>query len=270
VHAGNSSLRHHGAQEVPLAIERRRGARVVSRSTPAHLDVHLLDGFALVSDGERVALPLSAQRLIAFLALHDQPLQRVYVAGKLWLQSTDERAFANLRSAIWRTNQSVRRLVFATTSQLCLFDDVTVDLRQAVARASRLVDGSADEDELSGGASPLTGELLPDWYDDWVLIERERHRQLVLHALDALAARLTRLGRFGEAVEVALAAIAGEPLRESAHRYLIETHLAEGNPSEALRHFEIYRQLLRDHLDLEPSSRMDELVRRAHAELTTR
>ena len=106
----------------------------------------------------------------------------------------------------------------------------------------------------------LTGELLPDWYDDWLLIEREKYRQLRLHALEALATQLTALARYGEAAETALTAIAGEPLRESAHRVLIRVHLAEGNPSEALRHYRLFRELLLTELGLEPSEQIAELV----------
>ena len=51
----------------------------------------------------------------------------------------------------------------------------------------------------------LKGEILPDWYDDWLLLERERIRQLRLHALEAIrCTRLTAAGRFGEAIEAAL------------------------------------------------------------------
>ena len=41
-----------------------------------------------------------------------------------------------------------------------------------------------------------------------------------------------------------MAAIASEPLRESAHRTLCRVYLAEGNATEALRHAELYRDLL--------------------------
>jgi len=101
---------------------------------------------------------------------------------------------------------------------------------------------------------------LPDWYDDWVLIERERHRQLGLHALEALASRLVQLERYGEAVDAALAAVAAEPFRESAYRALIAAHLAEGNASEALRQYEHFRRLLAEGLSLAPSPRMEALV----------
>ena len=57
-------------------------------------------------------------------------------------------------------------------------------------------------------------DLLPGWYDDWVVFERERLRQRLLHALEMLSLRLVRQGRFGEAVEAALL-VHAEPLRES-------------------------------------------------------
>ncbi|MGH8905014.1 MAG: AfsR/SARP family transcriptional regulator [Egibacteraceae bacterium] len=57
---------------------------------------------------------------------------------------------------------------------------------------------------------------------------------------------MTAEGRYSQAIDAGLAAIAGEPLRESAHRALIRAYLAEGNPSEALRQYRIYRRLLHD------------------------
>jgi DNA-binding SARP family transcriptional activator len=106
------------------------------------------------------------------------------------------------------------------------------------------------------------GEILPDWYDDWLVIERERFRQLRVHALERLCDRLTAAGRFAEAVDAGLAAVESEPLRESAHRALIRTHLAEGNACEALRQYRAFRELLRRELGLRPSELMEALVRR--------
>jgi DNA-binding SARP family transcriptional activator len=104
------------------------------------------------------------------------------------------------------------------------------------------------------------GELLPDWYDDWVVIERERHRQLRLHALEQLSARLSADGRHAAATEAGLAAIASEPLRESAHRVLIAVHLAEGNRGEALRQYRVCCGLLDRDLKVGPSPALQALV----------
>lgn len=86
--------------------------------------------------------------------------------------------------------------------------------------------------------------LLPGWYDDWVVLERERLRQLQLHALDRLAAALLAAEEPGRALDAALVAVQADPLRESAHRIVVRIHLREGNAPEALRAYERFAQLL--------------------------
>jgi DNA-binding SARP family transcriptional activator len=246
-------------------VSERLGLRQLnaSLSTPigknSSVELRLLNGFELQSGGESISLPMSVQRLLAFLAFQTSPVQRVYVAGKLWLDAPEERAFASLRTAMWRANHAGVNLVVAANSQVALDPQVRVDLREASAHAHRILDGSAGEEASFAGLG-LNDELLPDWYDDWLLLERERYRQLRLHALEALAVKLTALNRFGEAAETALAAIAGEPLRESAHRVLICVHLAEGNRSEAVRHYGLVRDLFRSELDLAPSEQLEKLL----------
>jgi DNA-binding SARP family transcriptional activator len=221
----------------------------------------LLGGFQLVSAGESVELPRGAQRLLAFLALHLHPMQRSYVAGSLWPDGTEAHSSASLRSTLWRLRRPGIRIVNASSSHLCLADNLSVDVREVVQRVRRLVDRSLPCRPEDLDPMPLTGELLPDWSaDDWMLIERERIRQLCLHGLEALCHRLLALGRHSEAVEAALSAVRGEPLRESAHRALITVHLAEGNHCEALRQYRWYAQILRNELGLEPSPRIMRLV----------
>jgi DNA-binding SARP family transcriptional activator len=114
------------------------------------------------------------------------------------------------------------------------------------------------------GAEPvrfLGADVLPDWYDDWVLLERERFRQLRIRALDRLCESLAGRRRSAEALEVGLAAVAIEPLRESAHRALVRIHLSDGNACEALRQYGLCRRLLGEQLGIEPSDQMEELVR---------
>jgi DNA-binding SARP family transcriptional activator len=224
--------------------------------------LNVLNGFELRRGGKAVPVSSGVQRLLVFLALHARPLHRAYVAARLWLDVPESRASANLRSTLWRAHRLGIGLVTVSGSHVTLTPEVVVDVSVASAQARRLLAGTANPSELGVAQHILAGELLPDWYEDWVVFERERYRQLALHALDTLAHRLTELGRFGEAAEAAFAAIAGEPLRESAHRALIRVHLAEGNPNEALRHYRMYRTRLGEQLGLAPSSTMNELVGR--------
>lgn len=234
-------------------------ARAATPGTRPDMSLSLLNAFELRCDGRLVSLPLSAQRLLVFIALHEHPLLRVYVAGTLWIDATDERAGASLRSSLWRLNRPGHHLVEATSTHLHLVPGVDVDLRRAFGLARRLLDGSAGAEDLDAAQGALGGELLPDWYDDWLLFERERFRQVSLHALEALADRLTGTGDAAGALEAALSALRAEPLRESAHRALIRVHLAEGNRGEALRQYALCRRLLRERLGVEPSAQLDEL-----------
>ena len=103
-------------------------------------------------------------------------------------------------------------------------------------------------------------DLLPGWYDDWVIFERERIRQRLLHAVEALSRRLVETDRFAEAVDAAVSAVSADPLRESANRVLMEAHLAEGNLIEAHRTYKRYRDTVRRELGVEPGEQLTSLL----------
>jgi DNA-binding SARP family transcriptional activator len=227
--------------------------------------LHLLHGFTLRVGWRSVPLMWSSQRLVALLALREQPPSRAYVAGTLWPETTDTRANANLRSSLWRVQRACGRLVVSSSQRLWLAPGVIVDLQEAILAAYRMFDSSDGcEDILNVETlSVLSSDLLPDWYgDDWVVVHRERYHHLRLHALEAMCERLTADQRYGEAVEAGLAAVRAEPLRESAHQALVKVHLAEGNRYEANRQYQSCRRLLRNELGLEPSPGMQALLAR--------
>ena len=222
-------------------------------------DLALLGGFELRAEGEQVMLPRTVERLLALLALEGRPFLRSHFASRLWPDWREERSNANLRSALWRLRRTGLPLVRADNGRLGLHDEVEVDVTRVLTQASRLVRaGECPSDDLD--PRPLFQDLLPDWYDEWVLIEQERVRQVRLRALEALSLRLSAAGRFAEAVEAALAAVNIEPLRESAHRALIGVHLAEGNLGEGFRQYERMRLLLRDEIGVEPTFTMEDIV----------
>jgi DNA-binding SARP family transcriptional activator len=224
--------------------------------------LRLLGGFELSLGTQIVAIPRNAQRLIAFLALQKRPLSRSYVASVLWMDSPTTRAAANLRCTLFRLPRP--SLVQTTSSMLRVAPDIRVDVADLTRLAHDLLEPLTDCSSLALGASAialLSDDLLPDWDDgDWVVVERERLRQLRLHALEAMAARLIDLGRHGQAVEAALLAVSTEPLQESAHGALIRAHLLGGNHGRALRQYQQYRRLLADELGVEPSRALAALV----------
>jgi DNA-binding SARP family transcriptional activator len=225
---------------------------VYQRETGTRLS--LLHGVELTHDGTVMSLPPSAQRLLVFLALQRGRVLRSYVAGVLWIDFSQDAANASLRTTLWRLRRPACPLVEASASHVALAPEVAVDLHDVTVFTERVLLGDGRHIDPRQLLELLqAGELLPDWYDDWVVIERERFRQQRLHALEAICDKLVSEGRYALAVETGLTAIALEPLRESTHRSVMRAHLAEGNRNEALRQYRLCRRLLQEQLGLEPS-----------------
>ncbi len=205
--------------------------------------------------------PEGCKRLLAILALQSNGVTRHLVARQLWPDVDRHRADGNLRTVLWRLHGTGLDMVDSDSQALALQTTVAVDVKILQEWANRIVAGQMRSDDLR--LIPTVEEglcVLPGWYDDWVIIERERLRQTLLHALEVLSRRLYQVGRFAESIEAALIAVDTDPLRETAQQALIEAHLAEGNLIEAHRARDAYRHLLRRELDTELSPLMCSLI----------
>jgi DNA-binding SARP family transcriptional activator len=231
-----------------------------SSSVPTGVPVRLtlLDGFSIARGDRPLAVPMALQRLIAYLGLHPGA-NRVHTAGLLWPDVPEGRALGCLRTALWRLRQDSGKLVVTAGQQIRLAPEVRVDVDDLVRVAQAVQSGGnprAAEALLTIGRD----ELLPGWYDDWVLLERERLRQLRLHALEDASRAYLRVKQYSRALQSAIAAMSVEPLRETPHRLMIEIHLTEGNAYEALRTYHTFHDMVRRELGLIPSPHMQDLL----------
>jgi DNA-binding SARP family transcriptional activator len=223
--------------------------------------VLLLGGPYVMLNGDRREVPEGSKRLLVFVALGTGRVDRRYAAGSLWPVGNDERAAGNLRSALWRLKCAGIDILETDKCGLTLRSGTLVDVNILCEWAARIVDGSATQADLRAvNWRNDAMDLLPGWYDDWIIFERERIRQRLLHALEALSRRLVEAGRCAEAIEAAISAVGADPLRESANRALIEAHLAEGNLVEGRRAYERYRDTVRRELGVEPGRELADLV----------
>ena len=223
----------------------------------------LLGEFRLELEGQVHHVPASARRLLAMLAVthRGRRVPRGALAEAMRPDSDPARATSTLRSVLWRLpRERGRALVLTDAAEVWLHPELEVDLWEAEAQA-RLLCGPTDvvAEELKD-LSSLEHDLLPSWHDPWLAVEQESFRQRRLHALERGADVLCRAGRYHDALTAGLGAVGSEPLRESAHRQVIQVHLAEDNHAEALRHYDGYRRLLADELGLAPSPTMRRLV----------
>jgi DNA-binding SARP family transcriptional activator len=183
------------------------------------------------------------------------------LAERMWADVSAERAASSLRSVLWRLPRpSGRALVTSTATTVSLNDAVDVDLWTAEEQAHTLGAAADPDGDALSDLAPLTRDLLPDWTEEWLSVEQESYRQKRLHALERAALILCERGCFTDALSAGFVAVQSEPLRESAHRRVIEVHLAEGNQAEALRQYHVYRNLLSTELGLAPSPTIRRLV----------
>ena len=223
--------------------------------------IHLCGDLYVSVGGRRREVPEGSKRLLAFVALRGFRVDRRVAAGALWPFGDDARATGNLRSALWRLRGAGVDVVDADRHSLGLRSDVKVDCDVVGEWADRLITGRQLSADLA--VSPMCDgalDLLPGWFDEWVVIERERLRQRVLHALEALSRLLTDAGCHADAVDVAMTAVQSDPLRETAQRVLLEAYIAEGNLTAARQKYLAYRRLLEEELQVEPAAGLTELV----------
>ncbi len=239
--------------------------------------VHTFGGFEVLHNGRRLSLPLDVERLIALLSVRPPRSPRSVVASTLWASGNDDRVLGNLRSVLWRLRRKHPELIAADNQAISLAARVVTDVSLVIDRSERLLTGEAGverADPTETGDSMMVldsghelldyrlfvSEFLPGWYDEWVLVERERYRQICLHSLEAIARCHMAARRFGAAIQVLMSCIALDDLRESPRRQLMFVHLAEGNRSDAIREYDEYRAKLQDGLGLTPSPSMQELL----------
>lgn len=222
------------------------------------LELRLLGGFQLRANGHVVDAMHCCERVLAFLALNDRSLPRAYVAASLWPDTTDRKAGANLRSALWRIHRCGHDVIDAAGSNLALRADVWVDVRyvEASARAHR-ASGVVPEREF---IDRVRGELLPGFWDSWLVFERERLRHETTNLFEAMCGDALAHQDHHVAVLAALAAVECDPLRESSTGLLVRAHLSAGNRTAALITLRRHIALLRDELGESPSRELIELT----------
>jgi DNA-binding SARP family transcriptional activator len=228
------------------------------------LELRLIGGFDLRVGRRTVELPAGAQRLIGFLALHGRPARRAYVSGRLWPDATEGRAAACLRSALCRLRLVEVAPIVGAAGHLSLTPGLAVDVDRLRADALAAVDGRLPDRLVREAVRSLCAaddDVLAGWYDDWIPPEREKLRQLRLHALECLGDRLLDQLRPHDALQAGLSCVAADPIRESGHRLVMRAHLSSGNIADAVRAYRSFARLLDEELGVLPSPAMQALRR---------
>ncbi|MDQ0031208.1 AfsR/SARP family transcriptional regulator [Arthrobacter bambusae] len=220
----------------------------------------LLNGWALTRAGHRQKVAHRQQRLITALALlGERP--RTFLSGLLWPDSSDAQAAVGLRVSIWHINHELPGLLDAdgtTDVSVALSGHVRVDILELERELHTLA--PERRDSYPSWERLRTAELLPGWYEDWILVEQDRFQALRTAALDSIATYHLSQGNTEETKAATTLAIALEPFRESSYRLLIQAHLANGDLVSALRTYKSFSTNLRQEFGVGPSPSLAKLI----------
>lgn len=228
-------------------------------------EINVFHAFHLAHRGAAAAVAQRQQRLIALLAI-EGPTTRSLCAAQLWPNSTEARAMASLRAGLYQIAHEFPGLLECSAGEIRLREDASVDIwlfRELLLQVWA-------EQSIPVAAMPETvavlesADLLPGWYDDWVLVAQRRLDEDRLDALERLADRSLRLADARGALRAASAAISIEPLRESAHLIAMRAFIAAGNPALAVAHYERLRRRLFTQFGSLPAPQLTQLAQMAH------
>ena len=228
------------------------------------LNIQLLGGFNLTHNEQEVK-PLRTERLILLLSYlllnKEKPLPRKQLAFTFWADTTEEQARTNLRNLFHHLRKAFPEIdsfleIEGQTIQWKANADIELDVTQfksALAKAKTAKDDSARMAHLKEAVNAYRGELLPGYYEDWVLTQREEIHQAYLSALSQLAKLLEDSRQYEEAIEITNRLIRSEPLNESAYQLAMRLHALNDDRAGALQAYHACVTVMRRELDMEPS-----------------
>lgn len=211
-----------------------------------------------------------ASALIAYLALTRRAPTRDALAALLWGEMRDADAKMNLRQCL--TN--LRKLL--APHLLITRDSVEFNFDAPYALDVEAFEHKLRARDLSAAVELYTGDFLdgvfvrdaPD-FEEWMLAQRARLRDLALQAMSTLVSESAACGDNARGIEYATRLIALDPWREETHRELMVMLARIGQRSVALQQYEICKRELREQMGVEPSAETTALYERIRAAGTT-
>ena len=234
--------------------------------TEPWLELRLLGPFDARLRGNPLPPPRSQKErwLLAILALRPgRPVEREWLAGKLWPDSPSSKAAYNLRRALSDLRTALgddERAIETPTAHTVRLrpDGVLVD----AALFDEAIQKRNDLEALERAVDLYRGELLEGVENEWINTERGQRQGQYHNAVERLA-HLAFFGRdYGRALVYLTRVLADDPLSESACRMLMQTHAARRDFSAAISAYRDLRARLRSERNMEPSADLTDIYRR--------
>jgi predicted ATPase/DNA-binding SARP family transcriptional activator len=210
--------------------------------------------------------------LLCYLAVTARPHFRTELATLFWSEWPETDARTSLRRVLANLRQLVGEHLVITRDTLAFNRDAPYSLDVERFEAALQSTTPADMRRLREAVALYHGDFLQGFYvrespafDEWVTAQRERLRQLVLHALHELATYHIARQEYAAGIDYTMRLLQLDPWREETHRQLMLLLAQSGQPSAALQQYEACRRILEDELGVEPDDETTALYEQIQA-----
>ncbi|HEX9674904.1 MAG TPA: protein kinase [Anaerolineales bacterium] len=224
------------------------------------IEVSILGRFQARVNGRVVEFPSRAsQSLLAFMLINrGVAFRRELLAGMFWPDSEETIARNNLRHVLWQIRRALGDVFTADKVTVALDPAIQLDLD-----ADAIVGASAKSVEATLQAvDRYHGDLLPGFYEEWVILERERLREAYARLMERLLEGLIEARRWSEVSTWAERWIALGHVPEPAYRSLMVAHAARGDQAGVAAIYQRCVDTLERDLGVDPSPQTRSLHQR--------
>lgn len=243
----------------------------------AVLEIQLFGGLQIRQNGAPISGFVSSKvpALLVYLAFTQRPFQRDALAALLWGEMTEADAKNNLRQALANLRKLLNTHLIITRDTVA-FDTAVSHTLDTLEFEQHLHHSRTPQNNrfahLTTAAALYQGDFLAGFFvrdapefEEWMLAQRVRFRELALHTLHTLTENHLNRGEYGRAIDSATRLLALDAWREEAHRQLMLALVRSGQRRAALAQYEKCRQLLETELGSEPSAETTALFTRIQA-----
>lgn len=227
------------------------------------LRIRLLGQFDIRhADRSVVVQTRPGQAVLAYLLLNaGTPQRRDRLSGLFWPDASESNARNNLRHVLWRIRKAIGDEYLLADNFTVMFDAKS-DYWLDTAFLESALDEAASVDQLTAACTAFGGDLLPGFYDDWVVLERERYRAIFEQLSKRLLDMLVEKRWWDDILKWGERWVALGQAPETVYRALMVAYAElEDQASVAA----VYRRCvghLRNDLDVEPSRETQALYER--------
>ena len=216
--------------------------------------------------------------LLCYLLLHhSHPQTREHLADLFWTEQSLDKSRKYLRKSLWQLRKTLKYRLGNATNQLIITRpgwlqinpdaDIWIDITEFENRYRAVLDVCGWEMNEAQYLSTNTavelyrGDLLDGWFDDWILLQREKYRDMYIEMLEKLMEYCEMKEQFNSAISFGEKILEQDPIQEQVHLRLIKVKWLLGDRVSAMRQYCKCRDALWDELAVHPGSELQEIYK---------